>query len=232
LFGDASAVGQRIRVGTDPSRSSVEIVGVAGDASIGDLRDPQVPVVYLSRLQEAVPAPVLLVRSTGDVGAAQASVQQVIGAGRYDYPRGWYSVAQQADATLIQERLLAALSVVLAAIAVLLACIGVYGLLSFAVTQRRRELGVRLALGATPFRLWRLVVDEGLLVAGCGIALGVVAALSLGRVARSLLFGVAPTDPLVLTGAAVVFLVVILTALMRPALKAASVDPVETLRMD
>ena len=232
LFGDASAIGRRIRVGTDPNRSSVEIVGVVGDASIGDLRDPQVPVVYLSRLQEAVPAPVLLVRSTGDVGAAQASVQEVIGAGRYDYPRGWYSVAQQADATLIQERLLAALSVVLAAIAVLLACIGVYGLLSFAVTQRRRELGVRLALGATPFRLWRLVVDEGLLVAGCGIAIGLVAALSLGRMARSLLFGVAPSDPWVLTAAAVVFVVVTLVAVLRPARQAASVDPAEALRTD
>jgi predicted permease len=195
LFGDEAAVGRHIRVGTDPNRSSVEIVGVVGDASVGDLRDPQVPVVYLSRLQEPAPAPVLLFRTRGDVGAAQVSIQQVIDAGRYDYPRGWYSVAQQADATLIQERLLAASSALLAAIAVLLACIGVYALLSFAVTQRRRELGIRVALGATPFRLWRLVVDEGLLVAACGIALGLIGALSLGRVARSLLFGVGPSDP-------------------------------------
>lgn len=232
LFGGTNPVGQRIRVGTEARRASVEVIGVAGDASIGDLRDPHVPVVYMPRFQESMQAPLLLFRPAADVASAEAAIQSVIAADGYDFGRGWYSLEQNVDATLVQERVLAALSGFLAAVALLLAFVGVHGLLAFAVTQRKRELGIRLALGATPAVLRRMVVREGLLVAIVGVVIGLGLASSLTNIVASMLFGVPPTDPVVTAGAAIFFVAVSVGAGLRPANRAASLDPAETLRAE
>ena len=232
LFGNTNPVGQRIKIGNDARRASVEVIGVAGDASIGDLRDPNVAVVYMPRFQESIAAPILLFRPAGDVASAEAAIRSVLATGGYDYARGWFAIEQNVDATLMQERVLAALSGFLAAVALLLAFVGVHGLLAFAVTQRRRELGIRLALGATPALLRRMVVREGLLVAVAGVVIGLALASGITNVAASMLFGVAPTDPLVISGAAMFFIAVGICAGLRPANRAASLDPVETLRAE
>lgn len=232
LFGGSNPVGQRIRVGNDARRASVEVIGVAGDASIGDLRDPHVPVVYLPRFQESLLSPILLFRPAADAATTEAAIQSVIAAGGYDYARGWFSIEQNVDSTLVQERVLAALSGFLAAVALLLAFVGVHGLLAFAVTQRQRELGIRLALGATPSIVRSMIVREGLLVAVAGVAIGVGLASAITRLAASMLFGVAPTDPVVMAGAAVFFVAVGVSAGLRPANRAASLDPAETLRAE
>jgi cell division protein FtsX len=120
---------------------------------------------------------VLLFRPAADVASTESAIQTVIASGHFDYPRGWFSIAQNVDATLVQERMLAALSGFLAVIALLLAFVGVHGLISFSVTQRARELGIRLALGATPARLRRMVVREGLVLGASGAAIGVICAI-------------------------------------------------------
>jgi putative ABC transport system permease protein len=232
LFGNSTPIGQLVRIGTDPKRASVEIVGVVGDASIGDLRDPHVPVVYLSRLQETMQTPVLLFRPVAGASSPDSAIQSVIGSNNYDYPRGWYSIAQNVDATLVQERMLAALSAFLAAISLVLAFVGVHGLMSFSVAQRTRELGIRLALGATPSRLRYIFVREGLLLSVAGVAIGLLATVAVSRVAASMLFRVSPSDPWVLLSASAFFIAISLSAVIRPAIRAASLDPVETLRAE
>ncbi len=232
LFSGVNALGRHIRVGTDPKRGAVEIVGIVGDASIGDLRDPHVPVVYLSRLQETMQAPVLLFRARQDPLSAQTAVQNLLATRNYDYPRGWYSIDDNMDATLVRERLLAALSAFLAITALVLAFVGVYGLLSFSVSQRARELGIRVALGATPSRVRQMFIREGLIIGLAGVGIGVTAAVASTRVAASLLFGIAPADPSVLISAAVTFVVVAISAVTRPAIRASRLDPVETLRSE
>lgn len=232
LFGGTNPIGQRIKVGTEARRASVEVIGVVGDASIGDLRDPHVPVVYMPRFQETALSPILLFRPAADVAATEAAIQRVIAGGGYDYARGWFSLEQNVDATLVQERVLAALSGFLAVIALLLAFVGVHGLLAFAVTQRRRELGIRLALGATPAILRRMVMREGLLVALAGVVIGLGIASGVTTLASSMLFGISHSDPTVIGGAALFFLAVGVGAGLRPANRAASLDPVETLRAE
>ena len=128
--------------------------------------------------------------------------------------------------------MLATLSGFLALVALLLAFVGVYGLISFSVTQRRREFGIRLALGATPARLRRMVVGEGLLLGVSGVGIGVVIAIAVSRAIASLLYGVAPSDAWVLVGAGLFFIGISVSAGVRPASRAASVDPAETLRSE
>ena len=119
-----------------------------------------------------------------------------------------------------------------AAMALLLGAVGIYGVISYIVSQRTPEIGVRVALGATKHDVSRLVLGRGLLLTGVGIALGLLSAVSLGRLIQSLLFGVAPTDPITLLLAALTLTVVSLLATYVPARRAAIVDPVEALRAE
>jgi putative ABC transport system permease protein len=119
-----------------------------------------------------------------------------------------------------------------AALALTLALIGAYGVTSYLVSQRTREIGIRMALGADPRRVSRLVVRDGMRVAGVGVTLGVVAALFATRFASGLLYGVSPRDPLTLTTVVVTLLVVSALANYLPARRAARVDPLMALRQD
>jgi ABC-type antimicrobial peptide transport system permease subunit len=135
-------------------------------------------------------------------------------------------------ALLAQERFFASLGTTLGAAALLLACIGLYGLLSYAVTRRTPELGVRLALGASPGRLASSVIRESLLLAAAGAALGVPAAYALGRAAESSLFGVSATSPVLLAAASIVLAAVSAGAAFIPARRASRVDPLVALRAE
>jgi putative ABC transport system permease protein len=117
-----------------------------------------------------------------------------------------------------------------AALATVLAMIGVHGVLSYAVAQRSRELGVRMALGATRRNVVQLVVRQGMLLAAVGLALGMLAAFATTRLLRSLLFGVSETDPVTMTAVAVAVTGAAFVASYLPALRAARVDPMEALR--
>jgi ABC-type antimicrobial peptide transport system permease subunit len=131
---------------------------------------------------------------------------------------------------LSRPRLLARLLAAFAGLALLLAAVGTYGVLSYTVAERRREIGVRMAVGADRGRVLRLVLRDGLGLAGLGLGLGVAGALATSRFTSSLLFGVGPADPVSFTAVVVTMAVVAFAACLLPARRAASVDPVVVLR--
>lgn len=233
LFPNGNAIGRHIRIGSDPRRQVVEIVGVAADAAIGDYKAPHQPVVFRPRMQELpLKAPVLVFRSSEPAASIDAAIAAVIADLGHEYPNGFYGLTQQVDIALTQERILAVLSACIAALAVLLASVGIYSLLSYAVSRRTREIGVRMALGASQAGVSRMILRDAMRLTMAGLALGVPAALAAGAVLRSLLFGSTGADPAVLAGAAVLFAAIAALAGLRPARRASRVDPMVALRAE
>jgi ABC-type antimicrobial peptide transport system permease subunit len=136
-----------------------------------------------------------------------------------------------ADA-VARPRLVLMLMVVFAALGLVLAAAGIYGVLSYAVVQRHREIGIRLALGARPESVGRLILHNGLMLTAAGLAAGVALALALVRVMRTLLYEVEPTDPASVAGVVAILCVVAALASWRPARRAMRVDPVTLLRQE
>jgi putative ABC transport system permease protein len=134
------------------------------------------------------------------------------------------------SSSAMQPRLSALVVGVFAAMAVLIAAIGIYGVLAYSVTQRTREIGLRIALGARREGVVRLIVKEGMTVAAIGIGTGLVGASALGRAVNSLVYGLAPRDPLTFAGVAAMLAFVALAASALPARRAARVDPIVALR--
>jgi predicted permease len=233
LFAGANPLGQRIRVGNEPARRALDIVGVVDDAVITNLKtSAHQPVVFRPSLQEPriARASDVSVRTTGDPHAAADAMRHTVMALGHEYLRNVQTLDEELDRSLLQERLLATLSSLCAAMAVLLAFIGLHGLLAYAVARRRREIGVRMALGASRLSVMRLVVGEGLALTLLGVTIGVPFALLVARLVGALLFGLKPSDPATLVGAALFFVVVGATAGFLPGLRASSVDPMTALR--
>jgi ABC-type antimicrobial peptide transport system permease subunit len=131
-----------------------------------------------------------------------------------------------------QRRFQMTLVLLFAGAGTLLASLGIYGVVSYSVAQRTNEMGIRLALGALPSDIRRLVITQGFTPVLIGLGAGVLASIGVGRVLGTLLFGIRPTDPLTLTGVALVFVTVALAAMYVPAQRAIRVDPLQTLRQD
>jgi predicted permease len=232
LFPGGNAVGQHVRIGNDPKRSELEVIGIVADASIGDLRAPHAPFVFRPRMQEGMRAPVLLFESTADAAAADHAVSRVVDSLGHEYVRRIYSVDEYASEALIQERLLAGLSGFFAALALLLAVVGLHGSLAYDVTQRTREIGVRIALGASRPAMIRMIVRDGVMVAVLGALIGIPVTLALSRVAESMVFGLEPSNPWVVLAAGVCSVMVGAASGLWPAIKAAGVDPSIALRAE
>jgi predicted permease len=233
LFPSGNAVGQRIRVGAEPRHRAIEVVGVVSDVTVGNIRAPHQPVVFLPRLQELqIRVPIVSIRMTGDASAVGEAVKNTFLSMGHEYIRSLNTLDAQVDDSILQERLTAISSSFFAAVAVLLAGVGLYGLLAYAVTQRTREIGVRMALGAKRSAVLRLIVREGLVLTIVGVAIGVPLAVAAARLIRALLFGLTPGDPLTLAAAAALFIVIGSIAGLAPAYRASSVDPMTALRCD
>jgi ABC-type antimicrobial peptide transport system permease subunit len=160
-------------------------------------------------------------------------VQQVLA--RYDATlplMNFRTMADQAEENIFLDRFMGTLAGALAVVATVLAAIGIYGVLSYGVAQRLREIGLRMALGAAPRNVRRMVLKQVAWMAGVGVVVGVSLALLLGQVGRALLYGLSPTDPLVPGAAVAALLAVVLVAAYWPARRAARVDPVTALRGD
>lgn len=232
LFPDSDAIGQRIRIGNDPKRAAVEVVGVVSDATIGSYKLPHMPVAFRPRMQELERsrAPVMVFRMSGDATVVDDAMSTVIARLGHEYPRGFFSLDEQIDVSLLQERLLAGLSSFFAGLAVLLAFVGLYGALAYAVARRTREIGVRMALGASRGGVMRMVVGEGLRMTLLGVAIGIPFTLGAGRLIASLLFGMESSDPATLIAASAFFVVLGALAGLWPAARASKVDPMIALR--
>jgi len=226
-------VGRRLTMGADASASPVEIVGVVEDAGVGDLRQPHGAMVFRPFLQSGVQStPIVTLRAAGDPKTYAGPLTGIVASlGRHVVREPLVrTLDNQMDQTLLQERFVAGLASFFAGLAVLLACVGVFGLLAYAVVRRTREIGIRIAVGATRPSIVRMVVGEAAALVAAGIALGVPCALVACRLVQSLLYGVGPNDLVTIGGASAAFLIVGTCAGLRPALRAASTDPLAALR--
>src|SRR6185295_7986084 len=183
--------------------------------------------------QYPMQSPTILVRTTGDPAALAESIRRETKAVIPTLPPPLIRTMDDLlSETVAQPRLQAGLLSLFAGVALLLAAVGLYGVLAYSVTQRQREIGVRLALGAQKRDLLALVLGQGMRLTLLGVGIGVAAALALTRIIRSLLYGVTPTDPATFTGVTLILLLVALLACWVPARRAAKVDPMEALRYE
>jgi len=234
LFPSGRAMGQHIRFGVMPDLQSLEIVGVAGNARIFDLRDAAAYVVYVPYLQHPRWGQWggLFVRSRGDPEALAKAVAREVDSLGHEYVLQTKTVAQVTGEALLPERVTATLAGFFAALALLLASAGLYGLMSYAVTRRTREMGIRVAVGAQRRNVLWIVLREALLLGLVGIAIGLPCALAAGRLLAGMLFDISPNDLATITGVSLLLLAVALFAGYLPARRASRIDPVVALRAE
>ena len=195
-------------------------------------RQPE-PILYFTYHQQPYDSMVLLVRTKADPTSLIAAVRNEVLAVDKDQPVYEIKTVEDAIAeTVVLPRYTAVLLSVFAAIALLLAAVGLYGVMSYAVTQRTHEIGIRMALGAAPRDVLKLIVGQGLSLALIGLAIGVVAAFSLTRLMSSLLYGVSSTDAATFLLISGLLTAVALAACAVPARRATKVDPMVALRYE
>jgi predicted permease len=230
LFGEANPVGQRVRVGVDPSRAGLEVIGIVADARLYDMKDPDVFAAYTAALQDPNASfKCFVIRGDNISFTALKQVVESLGRERVG---NIVTLQYITDRSLLLERLAAMMSSFFGSLVLLLAGVGLFGLMSQAVTQRRKEIGIRMALGADGRRVVWDVVRDGLTVTLVGLAFGVIGALATVRIVETMLFGVTPQDPLTLAAAAASLLIIAILASCVPAFRAARVDPLLALRSD
>ena len=210
-----------------------EIVGVVGDVKSLCPQPEAAPEIYRSYWQWPMESPKLFVRAKGDASALAAAIRREAKAVIPNLPTPKIRLlTDYVGESMAQPRFQAGLLTLFGTLALLLAACGIYGVLAYAVTQRQREIGVRMALGAQPRDVLSLVVGQGLKLVLLGAAVGLAAALALTRVIQSLLYGVRPTDPMIFAGVALLLVVVALLACWLPARRAAKTHPMEALRCE
>jgi ABC-type lipoprotein release transport system permease subunit len=232
LWPGENAVGKRFRSAFDTTgKAWVTVVGVADDTRYRRLKDPQ-PMLYVPWRQFAWNG-VIAVRTSRPMASVQHELEWAIHAANPNVS-AWQShpASNYLDNVLAQPRLSAALLSSLGLVATLLAAIGLYAIMAAAVREQTREIGVRMALGATPDRVRREILRTAMRVTGTGAIVGLVFTVIGTRLLRSLLFEISPSDPFSLVGAFVVLIATAGIAAYLPARRATRIDPVEALRAD
>jgi putative ABC transport system permease protein len=234
VFGNDSPLGARVRIGAADRGDWRTIVGVVGDVHHADVAAPVTPAMYVPEEQFTDSFLVALVQSSGAdpsvlAGAVRAAIREL------DPKVPVTRVAAVPDlvaGAAASPRFVTRLLAAFAAMAVLLAAVGLYGVISYGVTQRTREVGVRMALGARRADVFRLVLSGGATLVCAGVAAGLAAALAATRMLGSLVFGVSAVDPLTFSAAAVVLFAVALLAHAVPIRRALRIDPAMALRAE
>jgi predicted permease len=235
---DRSALGQCFYAGGPGDTGDgpcLEIVGVVADAKYADLSEPPTPYFYrpLDQSREPMPGLTLYARTRGGPERLASAVQQAIRSLEPDLPFvNTYPLAETLRPQMRAWQIGTAAFTVFGVLALILATIGLYGVIAFLVTQRARELGIRLALGARRADVVALVIAQACRLTGAGIAVGLIAAIGAVRLLGHRLYAVSPTDPLTYGAVAGLLLLVALAASLIPALRASRVDPVVTLRAE
>jgi predicted permease len=224
-------VGKRIKVRGRTGIKSIEVIGVVGDVRQRALWDEPQPYIYLALYQRYFPEMTLQAHVAGDTQTLTPQIKGVIEALDKDLPVfNVMLLDEQLALALSHQRVGAALLGASGLLALVLAAIGIFAVTQFSVTQRTREIGLRMALGAEARDVTRLIVRQGTLAAAIGLAVGATASIALGRFIENLLFGVRTTDPVSLAGSMVLLAGAALLATLIPAYRAARQDPAASLR--
>jgi putative ABC transport system permease protein len=231
LWPDGAALGKTVRRGGS-QRPWMEVAGVVADARTGLAAEPPV-LVYEPNWVETPPAISLAVRTKGDPLAAASGLRQVLGRLDPELPLPQVRTMETIVAdSVAPRRFYLQLSISFALAALLLTAIGIYGVIAYSALRRTRELGIRLALGAQPSGVTRMVLTQGMLPVAVGLAVGVALAMGASRLIESQLFGVQPGDPVTMAAVAVLIALAALAACWLPAWRASRLNPVDALRAE
>jgi putative ABC transport system permease protein len=236
----SSSAAQRFWPGRDPIGQhfqinvpgpEITVVGVVGDVHSASLESAPQPTVYVPYRQDAFPFMTFVIKTPLGASAMTNPVRAAVWSVDKDQPLGaLLTMDERLSHSLMRRRFSVTLLSVFGTTAVLLAAVGLYGVLAFVVSQRRREIGVRIALGATGRDVIADILGQGLRLAGLGMAIGLALALAVTRLMSALLFGTSPTDVATFAGAATLLTVIATAASLVPALRASRVDPLVALR--
>lgn len=229
FFPDEDPIGRRLEI-SGPSYMR-EIVGIVGDVRQEGLRRPAAPQVYEAFAQKPSPAFTVALRSAVDPTRLVDSLRQQVFATDRSQPlsnvRTMEAIIRE---TMTRDRMSAGLLGLFAALALVLAAIGIYGVIAYSVAQRRQEIGVRLALGAAPGNILRLILGQTMRLVLAGLTLGLIASMGVSRVLQSLLYEVSPRDPVTLLAISILLASIALLAGLVPALRAVRIHPMAALR--
>jgi predicted permease len=210
-----------------------QIVGMVRDSRVNDIHQDAPPTIYHSLSQDVIDVESLTVRTFGDPAQLVATTREIVRSVDPNLPVGASStIADVVSNSLAQQKLIARLTAIFGGLVLGLACLGLYGVMSYTVAHRTSELGIRLALGASRGGVLWLVMRQSAALAGAGIAVGLLLSFLSARTVSSLLFGLSPYDPATMFAAATVLLAVSLASGLRPAWRAARVDPMVALRYE
>ena len=231
-FPNQDAIGKQMRFGFPPNSDLArEVVGVVGDVRDVALSREPGPIMYVPFAQAPLYGGEVVIRSSLSASSVTAAIRQTVYSVDKDLPvTDVESFPDTLGASLAQERFRTVLLGSFSGIALILAAVGIFGVISYSASQRTHEIGIRMALGAQPHSVLRLILSQGAKLALVGLGAGTVAALALTRLMASLLYGVSATDPLTFGAVGIVLLGVAVTACYIPARHAMRVDPVIALR--
>jgi len=233
LFSGRNPIGQQVSVDMFGQEPSFEVVGVVGDVHVDSIEDSVPMTMYLSYYQFSDMTMRFAIRTgQGPESITQTVRRLLLARDSTIAVENLVPMEQIVSESLAPQQTTTILLALLAAVTLLLAAIGLYGVLTYSVTKRTREIGIRLALGAGAGSVLRMVIRQGALLTSAGIAVGLAGAAGLTRLLSTLLYQVPATDPLTFCAVPVVFLGVTLLATYLPARGAANVDPIRALRHD
>ena len=236
-FPDGQAIGKRVRWARLDPPTWITIVGVVGNVKHDGVDQPDEPLLYTPITQKLQPwkrfAYAVIRTQSPEPMTILNSAKQTVWSLDSQLPiADAFSMDEIVTKALGDRRFMMTLLVAFAALAFTLAMVGIYGVISYLVTQRTHEVGIRMALGAKPADILRLILNQGLMLAGLGLVIGITGAFAATRVLRTLLYGIAPTDPATYISSALLLVAVALLASYIPARRAAKVDPMVALRYE
>jgi putative ABC transport system permease protein len=234
-FPNEEALGKRIKIymKDDPDLVPTEIIGVVADSRHKDLDGEIEPMSYWPHPELAFGFMTLVIRTKGDAANIAASARNVIQTLDPEQPVSDVRTLESVlGKSIAKARFSTLLLTVFAGVALVLAAVGIYGVISYLVTQRLHEIGVRMALGAQTSDVLKLVLRNGIVLALVGVVIGLAGAFALTRVMTTLLFGVTPTDTITFVFVSLIFFVIAMIAALIPALRATRVDPLVALRYE
>lgn len=231
VFPGESAIGKRVQMGPNPRPENwMRIIGVVGNIKHDSLEEEAKPEIYISHLQGAPVGPFMAIRTAGDPAAATSGVIDAVKSFGGNPPSNVRTMDALRRESVAERRFVMWLTGAFGIVALLLAAVGVYGVIALLVSERTAEVGIRIALGASPGQVWSMLISHAAVLGAVGVALGLGSGALLAPLATRLLYGISPIDPLTFGGVGLLLLVIAVVAAAIPARRAMAVDPADALR--